>query len=30
LLNEPIPPIRTPQPAAIAAAKYLMAPRQIH
>jgi NodT family efflux transporter outer membrane factor (OMF) lipoprotein len=30
LLNEPIPPIRTPRPAAIAAAKYLMAPAQIH
>jgi NodT family efflux transporter outer membrane factor (OMF) lipoprotein len=30
LLNEPIPPIRTPLPAAIAAAKYLLAPAQIH
>ena len=30
ILNEPIPPIRTPRPAAIAAAKYLMAPAQIH
>ncbi len=30
LLNEPIPPIRTPQPAAIAAVKYLLAPKQIH
>jgi NodT family efflux transporter outer membrane factor (OMF) lipoprotein len=30
LLNEPIPPIRTPLPAAIVAAKYLLAPAQIH
>jgi len=30
LLNEPIPPIRTPLPAAIAAAKYLLAPAQSH
>jgi NodT family efflux transporter outer membrane factor (OMF) lipoprotein len=30
LLNEPIPPIRTPLPAAIAAAKYLLAPAQTH
>jgi NodT family efflux transporter outer membrane factor (OMF) lipoprotein len=30
LLNEPIPPIRTPQPAAIAAAKYLLGPAQAH
>jgi NodT family efflux transporter outer membrane factor (OMF) lipoprotein len=30
LLNEPVPPIRTPQPAAIAAVKYLLAPKQIH
>lgn len=30
LLNEPIPPIRTPRPAAIAAAKYLLEPAQIH
>jgi NodT family efflux transporter outer membrane factor (OMF) lipoprotein len=29
-LNEPIPPIRTPLPAAIAAAKHLLAPAQIH
>ncbi|WP_454632864.1 efflux transporter outer membrane subunit [Bradyrhizobium cenepequi] len=29
-LNEPLPPIRTPLPAAIAAAKYLLAPGQIH
>jgi NodT family efflux transporter outer membrane factor (OMF) lipoprotein len=29
-LNEPIPPIRTPLPAAIAAAKHLLAPLQIH
>lgn len=28
LLNEPIPPIRTPQPAVIAAAKYFLAPAQ--
>jgi len=30
LLNEPIPPIRTPLPAAIAAAKYLLTPAQSH
>jgi NodT family efflux transporter outer membrane factor (OMF) lipoprotein len=30
LRNEPIPPIRTPLPAAIAAAKHLLAPAQIH
>jgi NodT family efflux transporter outer membrane factor (OMF) lipoprotein len=30
LLNETIPPIRTPLPAAVAAAKYLLAPAQIH
>jgi len=29
-LNEPLPPIRTPQPAAIAAANHLLAPAQIH
>jgi NodT family efflux transporter outer membrane factor (OMF) lipoprotein len=29
-LNEPIPPIRTPLPAAIAAAKHLLAPAQIY
>jgi outer membrane protein TolC len=29
-LNEAIPPIRPPQPAAIAAAKYLLAPAQSH
>jgi NodT family efflux transporter outer membrane factor (OMF) lipoprotein len=29
-LNEPLPPIRTPLPAAIAAAKHLLAPAQIH
>jgi NodT family efflux transporter outer membrane factor (OMF) lipoprotein len=29
-LNEPIPPIRIPLPAAIAAAKYLLAPAQVH
>jgi NodT family efflux transporter outer membrane factor (OMF) lipoprotein len=30
ILDEPIPPIRKPLPAAIAAAKYLVDPRQIH
>lgn len=29
-LNEPIPPIRAPQPAAVAAAKYLLAPAPNH
>jgi NodT family efflux transporter outer membrane factor (OMF) lipoprotein len=29
-LNEPLPPIRTPLPAVIAAAKHLLAPAQIH
>jgi hypothetical protein len=29
-LNEPLPPIRTPLPAVIAAANHLLAPEQIH